>query len=75
MGCVILAGHGGRVTCWCPAVRGRARAESRAHLGRGGALARGRFGCAASSIARLSVAAGMAAGGEGSGARSITLSF
>ena len=40
----------------------------------GGAPSRGRFGCEASSMARSSVAAGGAAGGEGSGARSMTLS-
>ena len=53
---------------------GSARDESHAHLGRGGALSWALRVREASSMARSSVAAGVAAGEEGSGARSMTLS-
>eukprot|EP00967_Tisochrysis_lutea_P017872 scaffold20236_cov34-Tisochrysis_lutea.AAC.2 len=69
-----VVGHGGHVgPAGARLPRGGTGRVSCA-LGSGGAPSRGRFDCVASSMARSSVAAGWAAGEEGRGARSRTLS-
>ena len=73
MGCVGHVGHAGHGNAQL-AARGR-HGTGLVCTSVGGAPSRGRFGCEGSSMAQSSVAAGVAAGGEGSGARSMTLSF